>query len=147
LIDVSRRGGQSLAKVFVFGTLKTGFPLHEVGLGDAVPIGAYRTVECYPMLVAGQCYAPMMLHEPGRGLRVRGELYEIDRVRLRSLDAIESVGTPGNLRIMIDIEPLNGGPRVSAYAYMKSADLAVPAHTGWLDDYQDRRFIPPWSRT
>ena len=42
-------------KVFVFGTLKKGIPLHEEGLQGATYLGPYRTVEKYPMVVAGRC--------------------------------------------------------------------------------------------
>ena len=35
-------------KVFVFGTLKKGFPLHDEGLQTATYLGPYRTVEKYP---------------------------------------------------------------------------------------------------
>jgi gamma-glutamylaminecyclotransferase len=39
-------------RIFAFGTLK-GFPLHAHGLNDAVFLGNYRTVERFPMLIAG----------------------------------------------------------------------------------------------
>jgi len=133
-------------RLFVFGTLKQGFPLHERAVGDALFMGAYRTLQCYPMLVAGPWFAPMMLNQPGKGLRVRGELYQVEDARLAAIDAIESVGKPGNLRLSVEVEPLAGGLAVAAFAYLKAPELAIPAHTGCLDDYQDRRFIPPWCR-
>jgi gamma-glutamylaminecyclotransferase len=34
-----------------------------------------------------------------------------------------------------------GGPVIAAWAYLKSRELATPVHRGWLEDYQDRRFI------
>jgi gamma-glutamylaminecyclotransferase len=135
-----------MIRLFVFGTLKRGFPLHEKLMGDSRLVGAYRTVQRYPMLVAGPWFAPMMLNRPGEGLRVHGELYEIADASIATLDSVESVGQPGNQRISIDVEPLAGGLRVTAFVYMKAPELAVPAHTGYLDDYQDRRFVPPWCR-
>ena len=49
--------------LFVYGTLKRGFPLHWAING--VPyVGPYRTVDRYPLFVAGPRYAPMMLDEP-----------------------------------------------------------------------------------
>jgi gamma-glutamylaminecyclotransferase len=135
-----------MIRLFALGTLKKGFPLHETALGGARCVGAYRTVQRYPMLVAGPWYAPMMLDQPGKGLHVRGELYEIDETRLKAIDAIESIGKSGNLRRAVEVEPLQGGPRVTAFVYMKTGDLAVPVHSGHLEDYQDRRFIPPWCR-
>lgn len=56
--------------VFVFGTLKQGFPLHEQGLSSAEYIGTYKTRQRYPMLIAGSRFAPMMFNEPGVGLHM-----------------------------------------------------------------------------
>jgi gamma-glutamylaminecyclotransferase len=134
-----------MVKIFVFGTCKRGFPLHEAALCDASFLGPCQTVERDPMLIAGPWYAPMLLPEPGRGLRVKGELYEIADSRLVEIDAIESIGKPGNLRIIVAIERRNG-QSCRAFAYAKSPALAAPVHSGFLDDYQDRRFIPSWRR-
>ena len=98
------------------------------------------------MFVAGPWFAPMMMNEPGSGLHVLGELYEVDDAQLACLDTTESVGKPGNLRIAIDIEPVRAGARCTAFAYMKSRALADPIHTGCLASYQDRLFIPPEQR-
>jgi gamma-glutamylaminecyclotransferase len=65
-------------RLFVFGTLKRGFPLAPA-LDGARYLGAFRTVERYPMLVAGEWFAPMLLPQPGRGEHVAGELYEVTR--------------------------------------------------------------------
>ncbi|MDX3927345.1 MAG: gamma-glutamylcyclotransferase [Shinella sp.] len=129
-------------KIFVFGTLKRGFALHEQGLSGAAFLGLYRTRESYPMLIAGPWFAPMMFDEPGTGFRVTGEVYEVDDDALAKLDRLESAGKPGNLRVAIDVEPLEGGPVLSAFAYMKTRRLAQPVHSGYLRTYDDSRFIP-----
>jgi gamma-glutamylaminecyclotransferase len=128
--------------LFVFGTLKRGFPLHDQGLRQARFIGVYRTVAPYPMFVAGPWFAPMLLNQPGAGRQVKGELYEVDAARLALLDALESVGQPGNLRVIVAVEALESGVARSAWIYMKCSALASPVHTAYLEDYQDRRFIP-----
>jgi gamma-glutamylaminecyclotransferase len=137
-----------MVRLFVCGTLKRGFALHDRALQSATFKGAYLTSNRYPLLVAGPWYAPMLLNRPGCGHRVRGEVYEIEQARLRAIDELESIGKPGNLRIAFDVEPLAGGPSVSAQAYLKEPNLAVPAHTSWLEEYQqdDPRFVPPWDR-
>lgn len=132
--------------VFVFGTLKRGFPLHARGLGGAVFVGRARTVRGYPLVIAGPWFAPMMLDEPGRGHRVEGELFEVDAAVLDRLDKLESVGRPGNLRIVIEVEPLPEGARRTAFAFAKARNLAVPLHSGYLDFYDDRRFVAPEDR-
>jgi len=135
-----------MIRLFVFGTLKNGFPLHDPCLGGATYLGAYHTVEPYPMFIAGQWFAPMMLDKPGNGFHVSGELYEIDRARLAAIDAVESIGKAGNFRISIEVIPVEGGGRGHAFAYVKSENLARAVHSPCLTDYQDRRFIPRWNR-
>ncbi|CCV05676.1 conserved hypothetical protein [Mesorhizobium metallidurans STM 2683] len=133
-------------KLFVFGTLKRGFALHEKGLIGATYLGRYRTGQPYPMVIAGQWYAPMMINRPGDGMRVWGELYEVEADRFAILDALESVGNPGNFRIAIDVVPDAGGSSIRAIVYMKAAELAVPLHSQPLAEFLDRRFVPQWEQ-
>jgi gamma-glutamylaminecyclotransferase len=133
-------------RIFALGTLKRGFPLHEEGLKGALFLGHYRTVERYPMFVAGPWFAPMVMNEPGTGFQISGELFEVDEARLKKLDDMESIGKPGNFRQAIEVSAIEGDEVCKAFAYMKSRALAAPVHTGYLDDYQDRRFIPPHQR-
>jgi gamma-glutamylaminecyclotransferase len=135
-----------MIKLFVYGTLKRGFPLHAVGLTGQLFVGMYRTVINYPMVVAGPWFTPMMLNEPGRGFRVYGELYEVEISWLPALDAIEHIGEAGNFRASIEVEPVEGGACHDANVYFKARELANPIHTTYLEEYQDRRFVPPWSR-
>ena len=128
--------------VIAFGTLKRGFPLHR-GLTGAQFCGEYRTVERFPMLIAGPWFAPMIFNEPGAGHQLTGELYRIDEAGLARLDAMESVGQPGNLRIPVDITPVQDGAPCTAFAFMKSRALADPIHSDYLASYHDHRFIPP----
>jgi gamma-glutamylaminecyclotransferase len=65
---------------------------------------------------------------------------------LSRLDALESVGRPGNMRIVVEVEPLDGGFVCRAIMFVKSPELASPVHSGYLETYQDRRFIPPGER-
>ena len=87
-----------------------------------------------------------LVNEPGIGHQVLGELYEVDEAGLARIDAMESIGRPGNLRILIDVAPIHESISSKAYAYMKSRALADPIHSDYLSSYQDRRFIPPERR-
>jgi gamma-glutamylaminecyclotransferase len=90
--------------------------------------------------------APMVLDQSGRGRQIKGELYEISEAALSRLDALESVGQPGNTRTVVEVDPLGPGDACRAIVYVKSPELASPIHSGYLEDYQDRRFIPPRHR-
>src|SRR5689334_17786102 len=95
------------------------------------------------MLVGGLRFAPMMFDEPGIGRHVRGELYSLDTATLASLDQLEALGLPGNTRAVLNVLVLSTSASLSAWAYFKARHLAVPAHTGYLEDYRDRRFTGP----
>ncbi len=135
-----------MTKVFVYGTLKRGFPLFEQGLARAEFLGNVQTVEAYPLLIAGPWFGPMMLDRPGEGRQVRGELFEVDGAELPTLDELEGVGKEGSFRSLVRVEPLGGGLAVEAIGFMKSEAWLDPVHMRDLEDYQDRRFIPPWAR-
>lgn len=137
----------AVIRLFVFGTLKKGFALHERGLAGAYCRGLFKTRKPYPMLIAGRWFAPMMFDEPGNGSIVKGELYEVDDQTLRNLDLLESIGKPGHFRGLIELEPAAGGDPCIAFAYFKSRSLAKPLHSDFLSTYDDRRFIPPEQRT
>jgi gamma-glutamylaminecyclotransferase len=96
--------------------------------------------------VAGPWYAPMLLNRPGLGRRVIGELYELNDAILARIDPLESMGQPGHLRITLKVEAISGGETCDALAYAKEPELATPVSSGYLNDYRDRRFIPPWRR-
>jgi gamma-glutamylaminecyclotransferase len=140
-------GGDVL--LFVFGTLKRGFPLHERGLARSRFIGEARTTERFPMVIAGDRFAPMLLHEPGighrvagelyAGHRVAGELYAVSPVEIETIDGLEHIGKAGHFRLAIEVDC--GGSRLTAFAYFKSRMLAQPLHSGHLDRYDDDRFI------
>lgn len=132
--------------VFVYGTLKRGFPLFKKGLADAAYLGAVQTVSPYPMMIAQDFYGPVMLDKPGEGLRVFGELFDVDEGALPRLDELESVGAPGSFRSTLQIEPVGGGIRQTAIGFMKDESWLDPVHSGHLRDYQDRRFVPPEQR-
>ena len=132
----------SMHNLFVYGTLKKGFPLHYA-LSSASFVAEGHTVQPYPMVVASPRYAPMMFDEPGIGYQVRGELYRVDDATLATLDRLEAIGMPGNVRAVLDIVSADARACVSAWAYFKSRHLAAPIHTPYLHNYDDRRFTGP----
>ena len=135
-----------MAHVFVYGTLKRGFPLWEKGLLGATFIGLCQTARPYPLMIAQDFYGPIMLDRPGEGLVVRGELFDVPEGDLPRLDELESVGSKGSFRSSLEVEPVGGGVRQQVIGFMKDESWLHPVQSDHLSDYQDRRFIPPWNR-
>ena len=112
--------------VFVYGTLKTGFPNHAVNTGRRVQ-GTYRTQMAYPLYVVklhNEDRAPWLLNNPGEGFQVYGEVFEVDTTTLQAMDTLEELGQHcGYERVEIVLEsvhPFNTTRSLlSAYAYLK----------------------------
>lgn len=81
------------AKVFVYGTLKSGQPNHhwltDVKNGAAQFIDTGTTQTKFPLIVASQYNVPFMLREPGTGHYINGEIYSVDERMLLHLDDLE----------------------------------------------------------
>ncbi|XP_017287102.1 gamma-glutamylaminecyclotransferase C isoform X2 [Kryptolebias marmoratus] len=84
-----------MAHVFVYGTLKKGQPNHHYMMdssnGKATFVATAITAQKYPLVIAGKYNIPFLLNLPGRGLRVHGEVYEVDKKMLGFLDEFECV--------------------------------------------------------
>lgn len=132
-----------MALIFVFGTLKEGFPLHAEALDGTTCLGSYKNGGTFPDVYRR---ALVCADDDGRA-RLRsshkGRALYVDDGRLSELDRFESVGTFGNGRITVQVEPLGRGVPCRAFAYTKGRELAVPIHSALLDNYQDWRFVPP----
>jgi gamma-glutamylcyclotransferase (GGCT)/AIG2-like uncharacterized protein YtfP len=103
--------------VFVYGTLKRGFPnagqlraksmFRGADVGNHVPtsyLGAATTVDCLP-LVVGPFHIPFLLDLPGRSgaSRVCGELYAVTPGALDFLDTFEGVPQRFYARVLLRV--------------------------------------------
>ncbi|XP_006846728.1 PREDICTED: gamma-glutamylaminecyclotransferase [Chrysochloris asiatica] len=117
-----------MTHVFVYGTLKRGQPNHEVMLdctnGLAVFRGRGRTVEPYPLVIAGEHNIPYLLNLPGRGHCVAGEIYAVDDKMLQFLDEFEDCPDMYQ-RTLVRIEVLEGEDRCSVPEEMLAANKIV----------------------
>ena len=80
-----RHGAMQLHQVFVYGTLKRGFFNYDAVLAkqeDATFVEAGTTTEAYPMFV-DYYKVPYLVHRPGEGHRIVGELFSVGDAGLR----------------------------------------------------------------
>ena len=129
--------------IFIYGTLKRGYPNHNSYLDKENYLGSYRTVECYPLVIANKWFAPVMLHEPGQGKQVLGELYQVDDDKLAELDRLERTDhSKGYQRISIEIRNIANDELTYAFTYMKERIHVDNISSEYLAEYTDRRYIP-----
>ena len=110
--------------VFVFGTLKQGFPNFDTNQGRRVG-AVFRTLDRLPLLLVGERHVPWLIDSPGLGARVAGELYEVDAAALADMDALERVGEPDGYQrkaLRVAADDSAGGAVVVAQAYLKRAE-------------------------
>jgi gamma-glutamylaminecyclotransferase len=115
--------------VFVYGTLKEGFPNFHLNPGLRVP-GTYRTRQRFPFYVVRlpiEDRAPWLVNSPGDGVQVLGQVFEVDAATLRAMDSFEEVGLPtGYVRVALELERAGqAGEVLSAHVYMKEAHQMV----------------------
>lgn len=120
--------GQQTTLVFTYGTLKKGFPNHVLlrrlmDSGDARFVGSCRTLHPYP-LVCGPFRVPFLLHLPGSGHRVRGELYSVSPHALSLLDDLEGTSLGHYQRLPLLIDPGNDASPAPAQAYFAHPSFA-----------------------
>jgi gamma-glutamylaminecyclotransferase len=137
-----------MQRVFVYGTLKRGFPNHVPVMEHARYLGRCRTLEAYPLVIGGRWFTPCLLDEPGAGCQVLGEEFEVDEATLTALDALESVGKArGYHRVQIAVEDAQGGQQRPCWAYLKRRADVPEIHSGPLAEYPpDPRYIVPARR-
>jgi len=107
--------------IFVYGTMKRGFPNHRL-LADARYLGTASTVERYAL------YVDMFpgVHPGDAVSPIRGELFEVGADDLRRLDALE--GHP-NLcrREMVAVETGEGRRDAWIYFYPTREGRLIPS--------------------
>jgi gamma-glutamylaminecyclotransferase len=124
--------------VFVFGTLKEGFPNFATNRGVRVA-GSFTTIAPYPLYLVGDRHVPWLVDSPGTGLRVSGQIFRVDDATLAAMDQLERVSEPdGYHRALMDFEGEDAPRRLSAYVYLKQPGHLVMSEVraGPLDEYR-----------
>jgi gamma-glutamylaminecyclotransferase len=114
--------------VFVYGTLKEGFPNFHINRGRRLA-GRFITVRPYPMYIVGSIQVPWLVDRPGSGHQVIGEVYEVDDNTLAALDELEQVDEDGwysRRLIQVGRHP-DGADPMEVYVYFGDPARIDPA--------------------
>ena len=131
--------------LFVYGSLKQGFPNEHINTGRRVA-GEYRTHERYALYLLGPGEVPCLVAPPGDGHQVIGELYEVDDDDLRRMDRLERIGEPeGYERVEAAVERFDPSPaaplRVFVYVKQGRSITASTERIGPLPEYKQEHAV------
>lgn len=104
--------------VFVYGTLKEGFPNFHINQGRRLP-GSWRTEAAYALYLVGSRSSPWMRAEAVNGLSVRGQLFEVSADGLAAMDRLERVDAEdGYRRRRIQVLPCDADRSAASWAWV-----------------------------
>ncbi len=124
-------------KVFVFGTLKEGFPNFYLNKGIKSS-GDYLTARPYLFYLVGERYTPCIYENDGKGAQILGEIYTVNKEQLNILDELERIHeTDGYIRSLVKIINTQNTDVFDAYIYLKSATQMITSNlkVGPIDCY------------
>lgn len=102
-----------MIKVFVFGTLKEGFPNFESNKGTRFR-GDFVTKEALPLMLVGERFSPWLIlpdDNPSQAIEkgfdthpIKGQVFEVDQEALSEIDKLERIHeADGYRRVEIDV--------------------------------------------
>lgn len=108
-----------MSLVFVYGTLKEGFPNFEFNGGSRLA-GEFATLSPYPFYLVGERYVPCLINLPGAGFNVYGQAFSADGRSLAIMDELEEAGKPeGYGRTVITVACTETDERKRVFVYLK----------------------------
>jgi len=106
--------------IFVFGTLKEGFPNFAVNKGKRIS-GGFFTREKYPLLLVGERFSPWLILDEGSGFNVKGQVFCASDDVLLEMDKLERISeADGYRRIELPVISEADESEILVYAYAKS---------------------------
>ena len=105
--------------VFLFGTLKEGFPNSSANKGSRVA-GEFITKNRYPLYLVGERYSPWLVLSEGEGLQVRGQVFTVDEATLGDMDRLERIHkTDGYRRVQVQVFSESTHEEMQVFMYVK----------------------------
>ncbi|QUX96279.1 gamma-glutamylcyclotransferase [Marinomonas sp. CT5] len=112
-----------MPKVFVFGTLKEGFPNFKTNKGIRYR-GDFATKACYPLYLVGERCSPWLVLQEGKGHPVKGQVFEVTDDVLAEMDTLERItAIDGYRKVSLPVVCLESGDEITVLAYGKPPEM------------------------
>ena len=131
-------------RLFIYGTLKRGFPNFTPFMDNAHYVEDARTMQAFPLVIGGKWFSPCLIDEPGSGHRVIGELFDVNDVDLEKLDQLEAIDlSNGYRRINIAVCKSKEDTTQEVWTYVKPRAVIEGIHGDPFEEYKlNPRYIP-----
>jgi gamma-glutamylaminecyclotransferase len=113
--------------LFVYGTLKRGQSRHRFLAGQTF-VGSAVTRPLYRMFNVGE-YPALVRHAEGRS--IEGELWEVDKACLRTLDRVEGCPMGPYARVSVELSPPFEGLPAETYLYQLPIEGLAECGSRW----------------
>jgi len=105
--------------VFLFGTLKQGFPNSSRNKGSRLA-GNFLTKNRYPLYLVGERHSPWLVLSKGEGFQVRGQVFMVDEAGLGNMDRLERIGeAEGYRRVQMPVFSESTNEEMQVFVYVK----------------------------
>ena len=109
-------------QIFVFGTLKEGFPNYHINQGIRLK-GDYLTKNRYPLYLVGERFAPWLIIDKGNGHNVRGQVFTVNDATLAEMDKLERITElDGYRRMELTVISEESGEELLVFVYGKPVE-------------------------
>jgi gamma-glutamylaminecyclotransferase len=111
-----------VVSVFLFGTLKEGFPNSGANKGSRVA-GEFFTKIRYPLYLVGERYSPWLMLSEDEGFQVRGQVFTVDEATLDDMDRLERIHqADGYRRVQVQVISESTCEEMQVFVYVKPAE-------------------------
>jgi len=115
----NQAGDDRMYRVFVFGTLKQGFPNSGKNKGSRVS-GEFLTKNRYPLYLVGERYSPWLVLSTGEGFQIRGQVFMVDEATLSDMDRLERIHqADGYRRVQMPVFSESTNEEMQVFVYVK----------------------------
>ncbi|WP_295890644.1 gamma-glutamylcyclotransferase [uncultured Vibrio sp.] len=110
-------------KVFVFGTLKEGFPNYKTNKGTRFR-GDFVTENNYSLYLVGERYSPWLVLDSNSETPVIGQVFEVSNDAISAMDKLERINEPdGYRKVIFAVTCLETGEDFNVVAYGKPLEM------------------------
>ena len=114
-------------KVFVYGTLKEGFPNYHINKGARLS-GTFVTQSCQSLYLVSERHSPWLVADESNGFNVKGQIFSVDSATLEEMDKLERISEPdGYQRVEIAVASLCGKHELDVFSYIKLTEHLTDA--------------------